>query len=113
MRGGGIPTISIGLEPLECPARSAVQETEDGESPSLCPSHGRLAGTPFAIRESRMINKHTYICECCKQTYNSNRSDAEAIKEFHQGINLLGYYDDEEAAIVCDDCFIKIMRTVN
>lgn len=49
----------------------------------------------------------TYKCAECSETFEKGWSDEEAIGEAEA---VLGTYDEENMAVVCDDCYQKIMR---
>jgi len=49
----------------------------------------------------------TYKCAECGETFEKGWSDEEAIGEAEA---VLGTYDEENMAVVCDDCYQKIMR---
>lgn len=56
------------------------------------------------------MNKPTFMCSCCKQTYEQSRTDEEALTE------ALVLYPDvpfSELVIVCTDCFIEIQERKN
>jgi len=52
----------------------------------------------------------TYTCSSCKGVFHFEWSDEEARAE--QEENGWGDIPDEHMAIVCDDCYNKIMREV-
>jgi DNA-directed RNA polymerase subunit RPC12/RpoP len=48
----------------------------------------------------------TYTCECCGKSFEKGWSDKEARRESEKNFPGL---EDEDAAVVCDDCYKKIM----
>ena len=65
-----------------------------------------LTDKPIKGRNISMENNQ-YQCLCCKGIFEKGWSDEEAIKEMEE--NNFDSYSPEELAIVCDDCYKKIM----
>ena len=55
---------------------------------------------------AQMTNIREFICENCGETFYSERSDEEAEAEAQF---LFGELSEEDKAILCDDCFQKLM----
>ena len=53
------------------------------------------------------LNKNEYKCECCGKIYEKGWSDEEALEE---SLALWGELDEDNLAIVCDDCFKEFMK---
>ena len=51
----------------------------------------------------------TYTCACCHQTFNKCRSDEEA---WDEALDLHSPAELEAVAVVCDDCWRKLMAEV-
>jgi hypothetical protein len=54
-----------------------------------------------------MIDEILYICASCLSEFSQTRSEEECIKERN---DLFPNTPDEEFVIVCEDCFVNIMR---
>lgn len=53
-----------------------------------------------------MIAGDSYRCEACGETYETGRSDEEVAAEYEAMFDR--EYHEEDAAVVCDDCWRKM-----
>lgn len=53
------------------------------------------------------MNNNEYKCDCCYQIFEKGWSDEEAEKEAK---GLFPEEQPKDMALVCEDCFVKIMK---
>ena len=53
------------------------------------------------------MKKNEYKCDMCKDIFKETWSNEEALEEMK---DIFGTVPEEERAIVCDDCYKKIMN---
>ena len=46
----------------------------------------------------------TFTCEICGNTYDTEKTDEQAMMEYHAALQKQQLPDDERA-VICDDCF--------
>ena len=51
-----------------------------------------------------------YTCDDCSETFEKTRTDEEALKELEDNFGVI---PKDQRAIVCDDCYNKIMNQIN
>lgn len=49
----------------------------------------------------------TYTCAVCKNTFEEDWTEEEAIAELHE---TFGNFSTDECAVVCDDCYKEFME---
>ncbi len=52
--------------------------------------------------------KCTYTCSLCKQTHESEWTEAEALEEMKQ--NFGAAFKKDDCDVICDDCYKKFME---
>lgn len=86
----------------------------------LMVSHGRVThpiGAP--CEECDRVLDHfddtigkEYLCEGCQQVFTRSRSDRDADREAKELWGVDNASHDPDMAIICHDCFIKIMGNI-
>lgn len=56
-----------------------------------------------------MAESETFTCEMCRQTFPKGRPDEEANAEAEELWGVENASEDAEMAVVCDDCFKKML----
>ena len=57
-----------------------------------------------------MKDKDTYICECCGGVFEKERTDEEANAEAEDVFGVKNASEQEDMAIICDDCYKKMQN---